>query len=105
MDGLGEKLVEQLVDKEVIRDVSDLYYLTKDRLVNLERMAEKSAQNIIDAINASKKPSFQRFLYALGIRNVGEHISKLLAERFDTIDNLCSVDEEALIASQRSALR
>lgn len=98
IDGLGEKLVEQLVDKEVIRDVSDLYYLTKDLLANLERMAEKSAQNIIDAINASKRPSFQRFLYALGIRNVGEHIAGLLAESFDTIDDLCSVDEETLIA-------
>jgi DNA ligase (NAD+) len=97
IDGLGEKLVEQLVDKEVIRDVSDLYYLTKDRLANLERMAEKSAQNIIDAINASKRPSFQRFLYALGIRNVGEHIAGLLAERFDTIDDLYPVVEETLI--------
>jgi DNA ligase (NAD+) len=97
IDGLGEKLVEQLVDKEVIRDVSDLYYLTKDCLANLERMAEKSAQNIIDAINASKRPSFQRFLYALGIRNVGEHIAGLLAERFDTIDDLYPVDEETLL--------
>jgi DNA ligase (NAD+) len=98
IDGLGEKLVEQLVDKEVVRDVSDLYYLTKDRLANLERMAEKSAQNIIDAVNASKKPSFQRFIYALGIRNVGENISGLLAERLDTIEDLYSVDEEALMA-------
>ena len=97
IDGLGEKLVQQLVDKEVIRDVSDLYYLTKDDLAKLERMAEKSAQNIIDAINASKKPSFQRFIYALGIRNVGEHISGLLSERFYAIGDLYSVDEEALM--------
>jgi len=98
IDGLGEKLVEQLVDKKVISDVSDLYYLTKDDLLKLERMADKSAQNLMDAINASKKPSFQRFIYALGIRNVGEHISGLLADKFNSIEDLYSLDEEALMA-------
>jgi DNA ligase (NAD+) len=97
IDGLGEKLVEQLVDKQVIQDVSDLYYLKKDDLSKLERMAEKSAQNIIDAILDSKNPSFQCFIYALGIRNVGEHISGLLSERFNSIDDLHSADEEALM--------
>lgn len=100
IEGLGEKLVEQLVDKGLIKDVSDLYYLTKDDLVKLERMADKSAQNIVDAINRSKKPTFQRFIYALGIRNVGEHISGLLAERFHAIEDLEAADEEALTAIQ-----
>jgi DNA ligase (NAD+) len=98
IDGLGQKLVEQLVDKKVIQDVSDLYYLEKKDLAHLERMAEKSAQNIIDAIDDSKHPSFKRFIYALGIRNVGEHISGLLAERFSSIVDLYSVGEEALMA-------
>jgi DNA ligase (NAD+) len=97
IDGLGEKLVEQLVDKNIIRDVSDLYYLNKEELVNLERMADKSAQNIIDAINASKKRPFARFLYALGIRHVGEHISTLLADRFRSIDTLMEAREEELV--------
>lgn len=98
IDGLGEKLVEQLVDKKVIRDVSDLFYLSKDQLSSLERMADKSAQNIVDAIHASKQPTFQRFIYALGIRNVGEHISGLLAERFSSIEELYAVNEDDLMA-------
>jgi DNA ligase (NAD+) len=97
IDGLGEKLVEQLVDKKVINDVSDLYYLAKDDLIRLERMADKSAQNLIDAISAAKKPPFQRFIYALGIRNVGEHISGLLADRFNSVEDLYAVGEEALM--------
>jgi len=97
IDGLGEKLVEQFVDKKVISDVSDLYYLRKDDLIQLERMADKSAQNLIDAIYASKKPSFQRFIYALGIRNVGEHISGILADRFKNIEDLYALNEEALM--------
>jgi DNA ligase (NAD+) len=97
IDGLGEKLVEQFVDKKVISDVSDLYYLRKDDLLQLERMADKSAQNLIDAIHASKKPSFQRFIYALGIRNVGEHISGILADKFSNIEDLYALDQEALM--------
>jgi DNA ligase (NAD+) len=97
IDGLGEKLVEQLVDKNVIRDVSDLYYLRKENLLNLERMADKSAQNIIDAINASRKRPFARFLYALGVRHVGEHIASILAERFRNIMALMKAGEEDLL--------
>jgi DNA ligase (NAD+) len=96
IDGLGEKLVEQLVDQNVIKDVSDLYYLRKEDLISLERIADKSAQNIIDAIKASKKRPFGRFLYALGIRHVGEHISTLLAERFKDINALKAATEEEL---------
>ncbi len=98
IDGLGTKLVEQLVDKKVIKDVSDLYYLKKEDLSVLERMADKSAQNIIDAIDASKKRSFGRFIFALGIRHVGEHISVLLAERYGSIDALLTADTETLLS-------
>ena len=98
IDGLGEKLVEQLVDKKAINDVSDLYYLEKNDLLQLERMADKSAQNLLDAISTSKKPSFQRFIYALGIRNVGEHISGLLADKLNSIEDLYTLDEDTLMA-------
>jgi DNA ligase (NAD+) len=98
IDGLGVKLIEQMVDKGVIRDVSDLYYLSKETVMGLERMAEKSAQNIIEAIEASRERSFGRFIYGLGIRNVGEHISGLLAERHQDIDRLASATEEELMA-------
>jgi DNA ligase (NAD+) len=97
IDGLGTKLVEQLVDKKIIKDVSDLYYLKKDELSALERMADKSAQNILDAINISKKRSFARFIYALGIRNVGEHISGLLAARYYDVHALMEADRETLL--------
>jgi DNA ligase (NAD+) len=98
IDGLGTKLVEQLVDKNVIKDVSDLYYLKKESLSALERMADKSAQNILDAINASKKRSFARFIFALGIRNAGEHISSLLAARYADIHALMGTDRETLLS-------
>lgn len=98
IDGLGTKLVEQLVDKKVIKDVSDLYYLKKEDLSILERMADKSAQNIIYAINASKNRSFGRFIFALGIRHVGEHISVLLAERYGSIRALMTADTETLLS-------
>ncbi|MBA4416315.1 MAG: DNA ligase (NAD(+)) LigA [Syntrophus sp. (in: bacteria)] len=98
IDGLGVKLIEQMVDKNIIKDVSDLYFLTKEVLMGLERMADKSAQNIVDAITASAKRPFNRFIYGLGIRNVGEHISGLLAERYRDMDHLSSATEEELVA-------
>ncbi len=97
IDGLGEKLVEQLVDKRFIKDISDLYYIKKEELLNLDRMAEKSAQNIIAAINASKKRPLARFIYGLGIRHVGEHIAGLLADRFKDIHRLEAAKEEELL--------
>lgn len=97
IDGLGEKLVEQLVDNKVTKDVSDLYSLTKEKLLALERMADRSAQNIIDAINASKKRSFARFIYALGIRHVGEFVSGLLAGKYSDIHHLIDAKEEDLL--------
>ena len=98
IDGLGTKLVEQLVDKNIIRDVSDLYFLKKEALTVLERMADKSARNIIDAIDVSKKRPFARFIYALGIRNVGEHISGLLAMQYRDIHALMDSDRETLLS-------
>ncbi|HVN95599.1 MAG TPA: NAD-dependent DNA ligase LigA [Syntrophorhabdaceae bacterium] len=97
IDGLGTKLIEQLVDKRIIQDVSDLYYLEKKDLSALERMAEKSAQNIMEAIDASRNRSFARFVYALGIRNVGEHVAALLAERYKDIYTLMETDMDALL--------
>lgn len=98
IDGLGTKLVEQLVDRGIIRDVSDLYYIRKETLAGMERMADKSAGNIIDAIKASRKRPFARFIHALGIRQVGEHVAGLLAERFDSMEKLMSADTQMLLA-------
>jgi DNA ligase (NAD+) len=98
IDGLGTKLVEQLVDRQVIRDVADLYYIRKETLAGLARMADRSAGNIIDAIEASKQRPFARFINALGIRQVGEHAADLLAERFDSIDKLMAADTQMLLA-------
>ncbi|MCF7803895.1 MAG: NAD-dependent DNA ligase LigA [Candidatus Marinimicrobia bacterium] len=95
IDGLGVKLVEQLFDEEFIQDPADLYHLAKDDLVELERMAEKSAQNLLDAIDASRETTLARFLYALGIRNVGEHLARVLEREFGSLDALrtASLDE------------
>ncbi len=82
IEGLGVKLIDQLVDKGLVKDVADIYYIKKEELIALERMAEKSAQNIIDAIEGSKEKPLSKFLFALGIRHVGEHISEVLARRF-----------------------
>ena len=82
IDGFGEKLVDQLVDKKLILTVDDIFKLNFDALVNLDRMAEKSALNILTAIQDSKQTTFARFVYALGIRNVGAHLSKVLEKAF-----------------------
>jgi DNA ligase (NAD+) len=88
IEGLGYKLIDQLVDKGLIKDTADLYFLSKAQWANLERMADKSAQNIIDALEKSKTISLDRFIYSLGIRFVGEHTAGLLADYFKTLANL-----------------
>lgn len=82
IDGVGEKLIDQLVEKNLVKSVDDLYRLTLDQLSELERMAEKSAKNTISAIDNSKSTTFHRFVHALGIRNVGEHVAKVLEKSF-----------------------
>lgn len=90
IDGLGDKLIEQLVDLGLIRDPADLYLLSLEDLEGLERMAEKSAQNLLDALAVSRETTFARFLYALGIREVGEVAAAALAARFGSIEALKS---------------
>ncbi len=96
IDGLGDKLVEHLVDKGLVKDVADLYSLTASDLISLERMGEKSAQNLLQAIASSKQTTFSRFLYALGIREVGEATARALAQHFLTLEALQQADEHAL---------
>lgn len=83
IDGVGEKLIDQLVEKNLIKSVDDLFRLTVNQLSELERMAEKSAENTLSALNNSKHTTFHRFVHALGIRNVGEHLAKVLEKAFD----------------------
>lgn len=99
IDGFGEKLVDQLVDKKLILTVDDIFKLNFDDLVNLDRMAEKSALNILTAIQDSKQTTFARFVYALGIRNVGAHLSKVLEKAFvGDIEKFINADAEELEA-------
>jgi len=98
IDGLGEKLVAQLIEKGLVKNVADLYDLTKEQLVDLERMADKSAQNILDAIDGSKKTSLPRFINGLGIPQVGEHMANLLAEHFGSTEAIEKATEEELLA-------
>lgn len=96
IEGLGEKLVDQLVDGNIVHTLADIYRLDASRLSALERMAEKSAQNIVKALEKSRQPTLARFVYALGIRNVGEATAKDLARYFGTLDNIMAADAAAL---------
>ncbi len=95
IEGLGTKLVDQLVDQGLVTNPADVYVLTQDQLVSLERMADKSARNILDALERSKKVPADRFLFSLGIPLVGEHVARLLIQAFGTIETIAtkSVDE------------
>jgi len=96
IDGLGEKIVDQLVDKGLVKDVADLYSLKLNQVADLERMAEKSAQNLLDEIAASKKQPLSRLIYALGMRFVGERTGQLLAENFGSLEELEEAKPEDL---------
>lgn len=96
VDGLGDKLVELLVDEGCIDHMDDLYTLTVDDITGLERMGEKSAANLIDALHKSKHTSLNRFIYALGIREVGEATALTLANHFTNLDAIKAADEESL---------
>lgn len=93
--GLGEKLIDQLVSKKLVSSYADLFYLKKSDLIQLERMGEKSADNLINAIEKSKIISLSRFLYALGIRHVGENIAGILAQNFSSLESIqsASIDD------------
>lgn len=94
IDGLGEKVAEQLVDRGMVEDVADLYALTREEIESLERMAEKSAQNLVDAIEASRRdPSLHRLVYALGIPHVGEAMASELARVFGSLDALLDAEK------------
>ncbi|MBW2040109.1 MAG: NAD-dependent DNA ligase LigA [Deltaproteobacteria bacterium] len=97
IDGLGVKLIDQLVGEGLVKDIADLYYLKKRDLIPLERMAEKSAENLLQALEKSKHPPLARFVYALGIRHVGEHISQVLAQRLKSLNRFFQVTEEELL--------
>ena len=97
IEGLGEKLVEQLVGRGLVQDVADLYSLSKEQLAALDRMADKSAQNLLDALERSKDSTLARCLTALGIRHVGEATARLLAEHFGSLEKIEQASEEALM--------
>ncbi|EFI69916.1 NAD-dependent DNA ligase LigA [Lysinibacillus sp. HST-98] len=98
IDGLGDKVVEQLLRADLIHDVSDLYHLTVEQLVELERMGEKSATNLVNAIQASKENSMERLLIGLGIRHVGEKAAKIVSEEFGSMEAVMAATEEQLVA-------
>ncbi len=98
IDGLGEALIEQFIDQGIVHDVADLYTLELDTVASLERMGKKSAENLLAAIEQSKKTTFARFLYALGIREIGEVSARVLATEFADIDSLKHATVEQLMA-------
>lgn len=98
IDGLGEKVITQLFQENLVADVADIYKLTKDQLIQLERMGEKSVQNLLTAIEASKENSLERLLFGLGIRHVGAKAAKILAQTYEHIDRLMDAKEEELQA-------
>src|SRR5260221_685898 len=100
VEGLGEKLVDQLVEKDLVKNPADLYSLGKDTLAGLERMAEKSAQNVIEAIQRSRSMDLARFIFALGIPGVGEEVAKILARHFGAMASLREADWGAIAAEK-----
>ncbi|HMD83991.1 MAG TPA: NAD-dependent DNA ligase LigA [Terriglobia bacterium] len=100
IDGLGDALVDQLVDKGLVHDVADLYNLTHQQLADLERMGEKSAQNLLDEIERSKQEALARVIFALGIRFVGERTGQLLANHFGSLDKLAQATPEELVEAE-----
>ena len=97
IEGMGEKLADLLVEADLVKSLDDIYKLDVATLANLERMAQKSAQNVIDALNKSKQTTLARFIYGLGIRNVGEATAKDLASHFGSLQALLSADVEILL--------
>lgn len=96
IEGLGEKISAKLFDEKLIADPADLYYLTEEKLLELNPKAKKSTENLIDALQRSKNPPLDKFIYALGIRNTGEHIAKILAREFGSIEKIMAAKIEDL---------
>jgi len=96
IEGMGDALVTQLTDRGLVKNVADIYHITKKDLLSLERMGDKSAQNVLDEIEASKKLPLERVIFGLGIRFVGERTAQFLAEHFGSIDSLIKASEEEL---------
>ena len=97
IEGLGEKIVEQLMEVGLVKNLADVFYLTKEDLLPLERFAEKSAANLEDEIEKSKQVSFERFINALSIRHVGERTAQILAENFSSVEELMAVTQQSLL--------
>jgi len=97
IEGLGEKTVAQLVDRSFVKDLSDLYRLTKDQLLSLDGFAEKSATQLLLAIAQSKTPALDRFLFGLGIHHVGHHVAQILASQFGSLEMLLTATREELV--------
>ncbi|NLG53882.1 MAG: hypothetical protein GX541_07900 [Clostridiales bacterium] len=98
IEGLGSAVVEQLVENGLIRDAADLYYLEKERVADIERMGDKSAENLLNAIEKSKQNDLSRLLFAFGIRHVGQKAASQIAARFKTLDAIKEADFESLIS-------
>ena len=97
IDGLGEKIIHQLYEHNVIRDIADIYYLTEEDLLPLERMGAKKVENLLEAIERSKANSLEHLLFGLGIRHLGVKASQVLAEKYGSIDQLFHVTEDELM--------
>jgi DNA ligase (NAD+) len=97
IDGLGQETIELLNNQELVKNITDLYSLKKEQLENLDRMGEKSAQRILDGLETSKNVPFERVLFALGIRFVGETVAKTLAKKLHNIDNIRNAKKEELV--------
>ncbi|GAI02029.1 unnamed protein product [marine sediment metagenome] len=98
IDGVGEKLCQALFEAGLVKDVADLYYLTKEQLLGLERMADKSVSNVLNSIEGSKNRPLSRIIFALGILHVGEEYAELLAENFSSIGDLAKASQEDLLS-------
>jgi len=105
IDGLGEKLVDQLVTGGLVKSPADIYRLTLPVLVDLERFGDKSARNLLAAIDGSRQPALARFLFALGIRHVGEEVARVIASQFGSLDAVLQADWEALLAQKAAVMK
>jgi len=97
IEGLGDKLVEQLANEKIINNIADLYHMKGEQLIVMERMGEKSVNNLLQAIEKSKQTTLNRFIYSLGIREVGETTAQALANHFTTLEAIMAADQEALL--------